>query len=221
MEIPISALLDYIHSRVTKREYYKISELIRGGKLSDPSWDGVLTNDIALAVQRLGRTIELDGAVMHSPVLNRLTDLADAQGRLRADAERRATAARKAEEHRQACFRKQQEDFVAQAARATAQSANEGTVYVLTNRSMPGLVKIGWTRGTAKDRAAGLSSTSVPDPFEVAFECLSEEPEKLEKRVHRKLRAARLNKKREFFELPLSAVRAVIEEECAAIRKKG
>ena len=45
------------------------------------------------------------------------------------------------------------------------------SVYILMNKDMPGLIKIGHTSGTAGERAKKLSqSTSVPSPFEVIYE---------------------------------------------------
>ena len=39
------------------------------------------------------------------------------------------------------------------------------SVYILVNKDMPGLIKIGRTSGTASERAKKLSqSTSVPSP---------------------------------------------------------
>jgi hypothetical protein len=62
-----------------------------------------------------------------------------------------------------------------------------GYVYVLINQSMPGLIKIGITTRDARSRARELSNTSVPTPFEVAFEIFSENYEALEKTVHKAL----------------------------------
>ena len=45
----------------------------------------------------------------------------------------------------------------------------EGYVYILTNRGMRGLIKIGRTTGSVEKRAKDLSSTGVPFPFEVAY----------------------------------------------------
>ena len=47
---------------------------------------------------------------------------------------------------------------------------SEGIIYVLTNPSMPGLVKIGKTaRGDVNARLSELYSTGVPVPFECEF----------------------------------------------------
>ncbi|TWF41797.1 T5orf172 domain-containing protein [Chitinophaga polysaccharea] len=76
-----------------------------------------------------------------------------------------------------------------------------GFVYVLTNKIMPGLVKIGLTTGLAEDRATGLFSTGLPDPFEVVFRATTSHPAELEKRVHELLKEKRYRPNREFFEV--------------------
>ena len=43
---------------------------------------------------------------------------------------------------------------------------SEGTVYVLTNPAMPGMVKIGKTTRDVTHRLKDLYSTGVPLPFE-------------------------------------------------------
>ncbi len=75
----------------------------------------------------------------------------------------------------------------------------KGFVYVLTNAAMPGMVKIGFTMKMPTERAAELSTTGVPQPFEVEYYCLVEEPASLEAQVHRAMAAARQNADREFF----------------------
>ncbi|WP_198174539.1 GIY-YIG nuclease family protein [Burkholderia pseudomallei] len=76
-----------------------------------------------------------------------------------------------------------------------------GYVYILVNPSMPGLVKIGRTLRDARTRARELSSTSVPTPFQVAFELFAEQHEALETRVHQALTDFRVDAAREFFSL--------------------
>ena len=76
-----------------------------------------------------------------------------------------------------------------------------GCVYILKNKAMPGAIKIGYTTRTAEERANELyeSITGVPMPFEVAYEYPCEEPQKLEREIHRKLTPHRINENREFF----------------------
>lgn len=89
-----------------------------------------------------------------------------------------------------------------------------GIVYVLTNRSMPGLVKIGMT--TRKDmdaRMKELYTTGVPVPFECDYACLvkSKDCEKIEKALHKAFEDKRINPNREFFEIKPSQAIAILE----------
>ena len=78
-----------------------------------------------------------------------------------------------------------------------------GYVYILVNESMPGLVKIGKTKGDPRDRAKELSrATGVPTPFEVAYALFSHRYHDLEKQIHTKLKEFRLPN-REFFRYPV------------------
>ena len=72
-------------------------------------------------------------------------------------------------------------------------------VYVLTNISMPGLVKVGRAE-SARERAAQLSaSTSVPTGFEVAYLLDVEDAPAVEAMAHALMEAVRVNPRREFF----------------------
>ena len=77
-------------------------------------------------------------------------------------------------------------------------------VYILSNKSMPGLVKIGYTSRSVGVRSDELYTTGVPTPFKVEekFKFSSEqEAQKAEKIFHRKLSAYRVNGNREFFKI--------------------
>jgi RNase P subunit RPR2 len=87
----------------------------------------------------------------------------------------------------------------------------EGCIYVLSNPSMPGLLKIGMTEQDAFQRASELSSvTGVPEPYvvEAYFNC--GELGRHEAAVHRLLSAKR-KPKREFFSISLDDAIHVIE----------
>ena len=74
------------------------------------------------------------------------------------------------------------------------------SVYILVNKDMPGLIKVGRTSGTASERAKKLSqSTSVPSPFEVVYEIPCDQAKQLERTMHRQLAQYR-RPRREFFE---------------------
>jgi hypothetical protein len=94
----------------------------------------------------------------------------------------------------------------------TATPSTPGWVYILTNEAMPGMVKIGLTTKTPKERAAELSSPSgVPLPFVVAWARAVSDCAYVEKAVHRMLDDKRVNGKRESFRVDVATARQVIE----------
>ena len=94
----------------------------------------------------------------------------------------------------------------------TATPTKPGWVYILTNEAMPGMVKIGLTTRTPKERAAELSgATGVPLPFVVAWARAVSDCAYVEKAVHRMLDDKRVNGKRESFRVDVATARQVIE----------
>ncbi len=86
-------------------------------------------------------------------------------------------------------------------------------VYILTNKTMPGLVKIGFTDKTPQKRVEGLNKASgVPVGFDIewAFPCFN--AIRLEKEVHDYFDGYRLRKNREFFRLDVETAKEVIRE---------
>lgn len=78
----------------------------------------------------------------------------------------------------------------------------KGYVYVLSNASMPGLVKIGSTARNPEERARELSRvTGVPTPFELVYYREFLNYEEAERSLHANLHIYRTNDKREFFTL--------------------
>jgi len=85
-------------------------------------------------------------------------------------------------------------------------------VYVLSNPTMPGLLKIGYTTNSPEDRASQISrSTGVPLPFKVEYAHKCHEGEFFEYEVHKALDAYRVNNDREFFKITLEEAKSVIE----------
>lgn len=78
-----------------------------------------------------------------------------------------------------------------------------GFVYALSNPSMPGICKIGFTTKHPRIRMAELSrATSCPTPFELLGYFGSACPEFAEKNIHASLAEFRVNNMREFFRCP-------------------
>ncbi len=92
-------------------------------------------------------------------------------------------------------------------------NSSAGYVYVLTNKAMPKLVKIGYTNKSPSERAAELSSTSgVPKKFEVAFsQRIYGDAKQVEQACHAALTAKRSGK--EFFSIPvIEAKRTILKK---------
>lgn len=83
----------------------------------------------------------------------------------------------------------------------------EGVVYILSNESMPGLLKIGYTKGEATKRADALSRvTSIPTGFRVEWTLpVYGSPRSVEQAAHAHLAANRHGK--EFFKVSLDAAK--------------
>lgn len=83
---------------------------------------------------------------------------------------------------------------------------DNGHVYVLMNPSMQNLVKIGKTKREPEERAKELSSTTgVPTPFVVVYNCYFESCSNAETFIHKYLedKGFRVSSNREFFEIPI------------------
>ena len=84
-------------------------------------------------------------------------------------------------------------------------------VYILSNPTMPNILKIGYTKFLPHIRSKQISnSTGVPTEFivEWAYKCFN--GEELEKEVHMYLEKHRLNKNREFFSIDLIEAQNII-----------
>ena len=84
-------------------------------------------------------------------------------------------------------------------------------IYILTNESMPGYVKIGKT-DNLRQRMRSLYRTPVPLPFECFYACTVENAEKVEKWLFDIFDDRRVSKEREFFEIAPERVVAALKE---------
>jgi hypothetical protein len=85
-------------------------------------------------------------------------------------------------------------------------------IYIMSNPSFPGLLKIGYTGKPVEDRRKELSkATGVPTPFKTEYIFrIHGRGEELEREVHRFLEHKRNTSRREFFDVTLDeAVKAV------------
>ena len=84
-------------------------------------------------------------------------------------------------------------------------------VYILSNPTSPGLLKIGYTKQTPEERAKQISSaTGVALPYKVewAYKCFNGET--VEREVHHKLKSQRVNNNKEFFQISLEEAKETI-----------
>ncbi len=87
-----------------------------------------------------------------------------------------------------------------------------GIIYLLTNPAMPGLVKIGFTtQNDVQARMAQIYSTGVPVPFDCVYAASVKDPSKLEQALHNAFAPARLNPRREFFQIEVGQAIGIIK----------
>jgi T5orf172 domain len=85
-----------------------------------------------------------------------------------------------------------------------------GFIYVISNQSMPGLVKVGRSSRLPEDRAKELHTTGVPHGFDVDHRAITSRPIEVERRAHELLAPFRVASNREFFRTtPKVAIGAV------------
>lgn len=85
-------------------------------------------------------------------------------------------------------------------------SAPVGYIYALVNQSLEGILKIGVSTKHPQERARELSAPSgLPTPFHVAYQRHVANPFEVEAALHRRFDRFRVNDKREFFRISLTA----------------
>ena len=84
-------------------------------------------------------------------------------------------------------------------------------VYILTNESMPGYVKIGMTEKSVTSRMLDLDTTGVPLPFQCYYAARVADHRKVEQALHVAFGGNRVRKSREFFKVDPFRVKAVLE----------
>lgn len=92
---------------------------------------------------------------------------------------------------------------------------SKGYVYVLSNPSIPGLLKIGRSKNGGGKRAVDLYQTGVPTPFVLEFEVLVEDAHQAEILTHEALKENRVNTGREFFQVDITQAIEAILSICA------
>lgn len=91
-------------------------------------------------------------------------------------------------------------------------SIDFGFVYFLSNPSMPGMYKIGFTTKHPKARMADLcSSSGCPTPFTLLAYFGTMDPQQIESTLHRYFASSRVNNRREFFSVDLNAISRALD----------
>lgn len=85
----------------------------------------------------------------------------------------------------------------------------QGWVYIITNKSMPGLVKVGFTERAPELRAAELAGTGMPTPYCVEYRMRVSRAHAVEQEAHRRLAFCRTG--REWFRCTVTAAQRVLE----------
>ncbi len=87
-----------------------------------------------------------------------------------------------------------------------------GFIYIMSNPSHPGLLKIGQTSKDPEERRRELYTTGVPTDFVLEYWALSDDYVSLELEIHRSLDHLRYNQNKEFFNISvLEAINEIRE----------
>lgn len=88
----------------------------------------------------------------------------------------------------------------------------EGIIYLLSNPAMPGIIKIGkTTKEDVKLRMKELYSSGVPLPYVCKHAAKVSDIDSVEKALHTAFSPARINPKREFFEIEATQAIAILK----------
>ncbi len=86
----------------------------------------------------------------------------------------------------------------------------KGWVYIITNKSMPSLLKVGFSTKDPALRARELYTTGVPHPYVVEYDALVNNPRNVEQKAHFLLKAYQENK--EWFRCDISTAIFAIKQ---------
>lgn len=87
---------------------------------------------------------------------------------------------------------------------------SSGWIYIITNKAIPELIKIGYTTQEPQKRANMMAREGLPFPYVVEYAILVEDPINIEIKVHRRLKDKRAGK--EWFRISPEEAVSVIKE---------
>lgn len=91
-------------------------------------------------------------------------------------------------------------------------AASGAYLYILTNPSMAGLLKIGYAADVRKRVAQLNAPTSVAMEFEIAYQFWVDDARRLEQALHKRFAHVRTRNRREFFRMPVDEVKDAIDQ---------
>jgi hypothetical protein len=86
-----------------------------------------------------------------------------------------------------------------------------GYIYLLSNPSLKGIIKIGFSLRNVQERVLELNHTNLPTPFVIEKIFRAFNPQWIEKAIHVLLSSLRVNENREFFRIELTKAIELIE----------
>ena len=89
-----------------------------------------------------------------------------------------------------------------------------GFIYIMSNPSHSGLLKIGQISKDPLVRRKELSTTGVPEEFVIEYQALVSDYRRQEKYIHQKLSKVRHSDRKEFFSIAVPEAINVIREQC-------
>jgi hypothetical protein len=89
-----------------------------------------------------------------------------------------------------------------------------GWVYIITNKSMPNMLKVGFTEREPSRRARDLDGTGLPTPYVVKFAIEVSEPRTVEREAHNRLKPHHVGK--EWFRCSIDDARNAIIAACGS-----
>lgn len=94
-----------------------------------------------------------------------------------------------------------------------------GWVYVITNKAMPELVKVGYSTKDPALRAKELDGTGIPHAFEVVYDALVLNPREVEQKAHKLLGDVREGK--EWFRCSIAVAVLAIQQSSEVIHQEN
>jgi len=86
-------------------------------------------------------------------------------------------------------------------------------LYIISNESMPGMIKVGRTSTSVEQRMGELNTTGIPTKFEIEVVFSVSNSKEAEKKAHTSLKRYRVSKQREFFKVPVTtAIKKLIQD---------